>query len=373
VTAAARRPRAATIVIAGGGTGGHVYPALALATALQARGHAVEDLQFIGARRGLEARVVPAAGFPLTLLALRGLDRGRTPAALIRSLGAVLAFVGGTLRMVGRFLRRRPTVVVGVGGYASAPCVLAARVLAIPVVVHEQNAGPGLVNRVAVRLGARAAISLPGTPLARAVLTGNPVRAEVASVVRHPDPDRPVLGVVGGSLGAGRINGATLGLASNWRDRSVTIRHVAGARFVDECRVDLDARRGPDDVLVYDLVGYEEHMDRLYGEVSLAVCRAGAVTVAELAAAGVPAVLVPWSGAAGDHQTRNAEALVGAGGAVLLADAACDTGALDAVVSPLLSDPDRLARMGAAARTLARPDAADRLADLVEEVAGARA
>jgi UDP-N-acetylglucosamine--N-acetylmuramyl-(pentapeptide) pyrophosphoryl-undecaprenol N-acetylglucosamine transferase len=276
--------------------------------------------------------------------------------------------------MVGTFLVRRPTVVVGVGGYASAPCVLAARAVGVPVVVHEQNAGPGLVNRVAVRLGARAAISLPGTPLRRAVLTGNPVRDRVAAVVRQPDERRPLLGVVGGSLGAGRVNEATLGLAARWRDRTdVRIRHVAGARFVDACRTELAARRGPDDALDYELVGYEERMDRLYADVSLAVCRAGAVTVAELAAAGVPAVLVPWSGAAGDHQTRNAEALVDAGGAVLLADRDCRTDALDALVTPLLADPVRLARMGEAARTLARPDAADRLADLVEEVAGARA
>lgn len=370
---AAPRPRAASIVIAGGGTGGHVYPALALADALVARGRPAGDLRFVGARRGLEARVVPEAGYALTLLTLRGLDRGRTPGAVLRSLGAVLAFVAGTLRMVGAFLVRRPVVVVGVGGYASAPCVLAARVLGVPVVVHEQNAGPGLVNRVAVRLGARAAISLPGTPLRRAVLTGNPVRVRVTTAARRPDAVRPLLGVVGGSLGAGRVNDATLGLATRWRDRTdVRIHHVAGPRYVDACRADLAARRHPDDALVYDLVGYEEHMERLYAEVSLAVCRAGAVTVAELAAAGVPAVLVPWSGAAGDHQTRNAEALVDAGGAVLLADRDCASEALDALVTPLLADPDRLARMGAAARSLARPDAADRLADLVEEVAGAR-
>lgn len=373
MNAAAPRPHAATIVIAGGGTGGHVYPALALADALRERGHAASDLRFVGARRGLEARVVPEAGYPLTLLALHGLDRGRTPRALLRSIGALLAFVGGTLRMVGRFLRHRPAVVVGVGGYASAPCVLAARALGIPVVVHEQNAGPGLVNRVAVRIGAHAAISLPGTPLAGSVLTGNPVRAHVTTVARRPDPNRPLLGVVGGSLGAGRINDATLGLASAWRERTdVRIHHVAGPRHVDACRRDLAARRRPEDALEYELVGYEEHMERLYGDVSLAVCRAGAVTVAELAAAGVPAVLVPWSGAAGDHQTRNAEALVEAGGAVLLADLDCATDALDAVVTPLLADPDLLARMGAAARTLARPDAAGRLADLVEEVGDAR-
>ncbi|MFM7271587.1 MAG: UDP-N-acetylglucosamine--N-acetylmuramyl-(pentapeptide) pyrophosphoryl-undecaprenol N-acetylglucosamine transferase, partial [Actinomycetes bacterium] len=218
------------------------------------------------------------------------------------------------------------------------------------------------------------AISLPGTPLSGAVLTGNPVRRTVAAVERQPDPAAPLLGIVGGSLGAGRLNEAALGLARSWRGRTdVRVLHVAGPRFVDACEREFHAGREPGDELRYELIGYEEHMERLYGSVSLAVCRAGAVTVAELAAAGVPAVLVPWSGAAGDHQTRNAEALVAAGGAVLLRDADCDAGTLEAVVGPLLGDAARLDRMGAAARTLARPDAADDLAALVEEVAGARA
>lgn len=364
----------ARVLIAGGGTGGHVYPALALADALVARGEPVEGIRFVGARRGLEARVLPTTPYAHTLLTLRGLDRRRSLGALARNLRAIADLVIGTLRIAAGLLAARPAVVVGVGGYASAPAVLAARMLVIPVVVHEQNAGPGLVNRIAVRLGARAAISLPGTPLSGAVLTGNPVRRTVADVVRQPDPDPAVLGIVGGSLGAGRLNEAALGLARAWRDRTdVRVVHVAGPRYVEACEREFHAGRVPGDVLRYELVGYEEHMERLYGAVSLAVCRAGAVTVAELAAAGVPSVLVPWSGAAADHQTRNAEALVAAGGAVMLRDADCDAAHLEAVVGPLLADRARLDRMGEAARTLARPRAADDLAALVVEVAGARA
>lgn len=366
--------RRARIVIAGGGTGGHVYPALALADALVARGEPVSGIHLLGARRGLEARVLPTTPYRHTLLTLRGLDRARTVRALGRNLRAIVDLVVGTLRIAGHLIAQRPAVVVGVGGYASAPAVLAARMLGLPVVVHEQNAGPGLVNRLAVRLGARAAISLPGTPLPGAVLTGNPVRRAVAEVERRPDPDHPLLGIVGGSLGAGRLNEAALGLAESWRHRAdVGVVHVAGPRFLESCEREFHARRVAGDQLRYELIGYEEHMERLYGEVSLAVCRAGAVTVAELAAAGVPAVLVPWSGAAGDHQTRNAEALVAAGGALLLRDADCDTEHLAAVVGPLLHDRDALERMGAAARALARPAAADDLAALVEEVAHARA
>lgn len=364
----------ARVLIAGGGTGGHVYPALALADALVARGEPVDGIRFLGARRGLEARVLPTTPYAHTLLTLRGFDRQRTLRALGRNLRALIDLAAGTVRLLLDLARHRPAVVVGVGGYASAPAVLAARLLLLPVVVHEQNAGPGLVNRIAVRLGARAAISLPGTPLPGAVLTGNPVRRTVAGVERHPDRERPVLGIVGGSLGAGRLNEAALGLARTWRDRSdLRVVHVAGPRFLEACEREFHAGRVPGDELRYELIGYEEHMEQLYGVVSLAVCRAGAVTVAELAAAGVPSVLVPWSGAAGDHQTRNAEALAAAGGAVVLRDVDCDAEHLEALVGPLLGDPDRLDRMGAAARTLARPDAADDLAALVEEVAGARA
>jgi UDP-N-acetylglucosamine--N-acetylmuramyl-(pentapeptide) pyrophosphoryl-undecaprenol N-acetylglucosamine transferase len=262
-------------------------------------------------------------------------------------------------------------VVVGVGGYASLPCLLAARLQRVPAVVHEQNAAPGLANRIAVRIGARAAISLPGTPLRGAVLTGNPIRPEVAAVERAP-VEPPLVAVVGGSLGARRLNQAALGLYDRWRARDdVAVHHVTGARDYDDCATALAAARRPEDRLAYDLVRYEDHMDELYARAALAVCRAGAVTVAELAAAGVPSVLVPLPRAPGDHQTRNAQTMVDGGAAVLLTDADCDPAGLDTVVAKLLADPTARDAMGSAARALARPDAAARLADLVEEVARA--
>jgi UDP-N-acetylglucosamine--N-acetylmuramyl-(pentapeptide) pyrophosphoryl-undecaprenol N-acetylglucosamine transferase len=360
-------------VVAGGGTGGHVYPALALADALVARGYRRDTIRFLGARRGLEARAVPAAGYEIDLLPARGFQRGVTPRHLldnVRMVGAMVVAVVEAVRIV-RALR--PRVVVGVGGYASVPGVLAARLLRIPVVVHEQNAVPGLANRLAVRLGARAAVSLPGTELAGAVVTGNPVRAGVAALERIPD-DPALLGVVGGSLGSARLNDAVLDLYDRWRARGdVAVHHVAGTRHYDQARHRLERLRRPHDALVYELVPYEDHMDDVYGRAALAVCRAGAVTVAELAAAGLPSVLVPWPGAADDHQTGNARAMEAAGAAVLLPDAQCDGPHLDAVAGELLADPDRLRTMSVAARAVARPDAADRLADLVEEAAGARA
>jgi UDP-N-acetylglucosamine--N-acetylmuramyl-(pentapeptide) pyrophosphoryl-undecaprenol N-acetylglucosamine transferase len=272
----------------------------------------------------------------------------------------------------------RPGVVVGVGGYASLPCVLAARIRRrpVPVVVHEQNAAPGVANRVAVRLGAAAAVSLPDTPLRGAVLTGNPVRASLLAVRRPSTAALAVQGklqlaVFGGSLGARRLNDAALGLYDRWRDREdVAVHHVCGTRNHDDCAAALARLRRAGDRLDYTLVAYEHHMDDLYARTALAVCRAGAVTVAELAVAGVPAVLVPLPGAPGDHQTRNARSLADRGAAVLLPDDECTTDRLEALADDLLRDPDRLDSMSAAARLLARPDAADAVAALVERVAG---
>ncbi|HEX6311344.1 MAG TPA: undecaprenyldiphospho-muramoylpentapeptide beta-N-acetylglucosaminyltransferase [Acidimicrobiia bacterium] len=354
-------------LVTGGGTGGHVYPALALAHELVRRGHASTSIRFVGARRGLEARVVPEAGYAIDLLPGRGLQRRLTLANLRALWENVVAFARSR-----RIVRRaRPRVVVGVGGYASLPCLLAARLRRVPAVVHEQNAAPGLANRVAVRLGARAAVSLPGTPLRGAVLTGNPIRPEVARVRRAPVAP-PLVAVVGGSLGARRLNRAALGLYARWRARGdVAIRHVAGMRNYDECAAALASARRPGDRLAYDLVPYEDHMERLYARAAVAVSRAGAVTVAELAAAGVPSVLVPLPGAPGDHQTRNARTMVEGGAAVLLRDEECDAAGLDAALGELLADPIRRDAMAEAGHGLARPDAAARLADLVEEAARA--
>jgi undecaprenyldiphospho-muramoylpentapeptide beta-N-acetylglucosaminyltransferase len=361
--------------VTGGGTGGHVYPALAVADALVARGHPRPSIRFVGARRGIEATAVPAAGYIVELLPGRGLQRSIRPRAIVANVGAVvgllLAFVGA-LRLIGR---HRPGVVLGVGGYASFPCLVAARLRRVPAVVHEQNAAPGLANRWAVRLGARAAVSLPGTPLPGAEVTGNPVRSAVLAVRRAPESAPPLVALVGGSLGAGRLNDAALGLYDLWRGRGdVAIRHVAGPRGYDGCMERLRRQRLAADVLRYDLVRYEDDMPGLYARAAVLVGRAGAVTCAEVAVTGTPAVLVPLPNAPGDHQTRNAEALVDAGAAILVPDAELDGARLawelDALLAPPTDGgPARLDEMSRAARTVGRPDAADRVADLVEEAA----
>ena len=359
-------------VVTGGGTGGHVYPALAVAEALVARGHDPAAIRFVGARRGLETTAVPAAGFHLDVLPGRGLRRSLSAEALRANAGAI-AGMARALPAAWRLLRRdRPRVVLGVGGYASLPCVVGARAARIPTVVHEQNAAPGAVNRLAVRLGARPAASLPGTALPGAVLTGNPVRRAVAEVVRRPDPAHPVVLVFGGSLGARTVNDAALGLYDAWRDRTdVSVVHIAGRRDYAACADALDGRRRPDDRLAYEVVEYEEHLERRYAVATVALCRAGAVTVAELTVTGLPAVLVPLPGAPHDHQTRNAEALDDAGAARVVPDAEAAAPRVAAELDALLSAPARLDAMSAAAHALGRPDAADRVAALVEELARA--
>jgi UDP-N-acetylglucosamine--N-acetylmuramyl-(pentapeptide) pyrophosphoryl-undecaprenol N-acetylglucosamine transferase len=356
-------------LLAGGGTGGHVYPAIAVAQELVHRGHEPSTLRFVGGRRGIEGRVVTEAGFAIDLLAGRGLQRRLTPANITAIWGAFTAFLVA-LRLVRRY---RPRVVVGFGGYASLPCVVAARVLRVPTIVHDQDAVPGLANRIGVRLGARTAVSLPGATLAGATLTGNPVRGSIAAIAREPARDPALLAVYGGAQGARTINRAAIGCYDRWRGRTdMTVRHVCGPRNEIECAAALDAQRREGDALAYELVPYEPHMEALLAHATLAVCRAGAGTIAELTVAGVPAVLVPLPGSPGDHQVRNARTLEQAGAAVVVLDAECDPPRLDAVVSELLAAPDRLERMGAAAHRLGRPDAAARLADLVEEHARAR-
>jgi UDP-N-acetylglucosamine--N-acetylmuramyl-(pentapeptide) pyrophosphoryl-undecaprenol N-acetylglucosamine transferase len=358
-------------VIAGGGTGGHVYPALAIAEELVRRGHPREFIHFVGSTRGMEGRLVPEHGFNITLLPGRGVERRLSR----QSVGAVFGLISAVFKAIGLIGRLRPRVVVSVGGYASVPAVIGAVLNRVPIVVHEQNAVPGAANRLAARFARACAISVPGTPMARAELTGNPVRAEFVSIDRSvagraaaradlglPD-GRRVVGVTGGSLGAGRINEAVRALAAAWLDRKhLAVRHVVGRRDYLAFVTDPLA---PGD-LVYQVVEFEDRMPALLAASDVVVTRAGATTVAELAAAGVPSVLVPLPGAPGDHQTMNARALADRGAAVLVPDAECTGPRLAAVLEPLLADPVRLEAMGQAAHALARPDAAARVAEVVE-------
>jgi UDP-N-acetylglucosamine--N-acetylmuramyl-(pentapeptide) pyrophosphoryl-undecaprenol N-acetylglucosamine transferase len=365
-------------LVAGGGTGGHVTPAIAIAQALVAAGHDPEGITFVGSERGLEARLVPQAGFEVVLLPGRGIARRLTSDNVAALAGLAVALARAVV-LVGR---RRPRVVVAVGGYASVPAGLGAVIWRVPLVVAEQNAVPGLANRLLGRFARVCAVAFPGTPLPRAVVTGNPVRARLHQVDRSPSaaaaarealgylPDDRVVAVYGGSLGARRINEAVVGLARGWADRAgLAVHHVVGDRDFD-----VMAERAPaptEGGLRYRQVRFEDRMDLLYSAAEVVVARAGASTVAELTVAGVPALLVPLPGAPGDHQSANARRLADSGAAVVVADAELDAGRLAAELDALLADPDRLQAMGSAARQLGRPDAAAAVAALVEAAAGA--
>ena len=353
-----------TVVVAGGGTAGHVLPGIAIARALQGRGCTVH---YVGSERGLEARLVPPTGIPLTLLPGRGIARKLTAA----NIGTVVGLVRALWRALVHVRRLRPAVVVGVGGYASAPCTVAAVLWRVPIVVAEQNTVPGAANRLAARFARASAVSFPGTPLPRAVVTGNPVRPEVLAVDRATDgpaakaalgvPDgRLLVLVAGGSLGALSINRAVLELADRWRDRDdVAIRHVVGDR--DWPAVGDRSRPG------YEQVRYEDDMPRALAAADVGVFRAGSSMCFEIAAVGLPAVLVPSPHVTGDHQAGNARALAGAGAAVVVPDAELSAERLDAELTALLADPGRRTAMCEAARGLARPDAADAVAALALE------
>ncbi len=362
-------------VITGGGTGGHVLPALAIADALVARGHPQEALHYVGAERGLEARVVPPTGLPMTLLPGRGIQRRLTPANLAAAWGLVRAFAMA-LGLLGRL---RPKVVVAVGGYASVAVGLAAVVRRVPLVVAEQNTHPGAANRLLARFAKASAVAFEGTPLPRAVVTGNPVRPAIAALgdgharaeARRRlgvADDRHLVLVAGGSLGALRISRAVVDALPGWRERAdLAVRLAVGRRDWPEISAQLPADPG---ALQLDAIEYEDDLATALAAADLAVCRSGSGTCFELAAAALPSILVPSPVVTADQQTGNARRLVDAGAAVLGPDAELDGARLAAEVDHLLADGPARAAMAAAARAWARPDAADAIAGLAEEHAG---
>ncbi len=356
------------ILLAGGGTAGHTSPLLATADALRRLDPEVE-ITCLGTPRGLENTVVPAAGYPLELIPPVPLPR-RPNADLARVPGRLRAAVRETLAV---FDRVRPDVVVGYGGYVSMPAYLAARRRRLPLVVHEQNALPGLANRVGARLAARVAVSFPDTPLPRAEYVGLPIRAMISHLQRAAlraearaafglDPDRPTLLVTGGSQGARRLNEAVSGAAEALARAGVQVLHVVGPQGSAE------PVRG---AVPYVVVPFVDRMDLAYAAADLVVCRAGASSVTEAAAVGLPAVFVPLPIGNGE-QAHNAKPVVDAGGGLMVADAALTSAWVGATVPGLVADGDRLARMGAAAAALIPRDADERLAAIVRESGDAR-
>lgn len=363
-----------SVLITGGGTAGHVEPALAIARALTRLGVANSEILFVGARRGMETNLVPEAGFALRLLPGRGLVR-RVALANVVAGAQLCAALFEALWIVGR---KRPSVVVMVGGYAGVACSLAALFFGIPVVVVNVDSTVGRANRLVGRFAVANAVSSATSGLPRAVLTGAPVRDAVLEVDRSESgrdraravlevPSGPrVLAVVGGSLGAKTLNTLALQLRQALSaEQNLLIYHVCGARNEVDVRDQLAKAPLADARIDYRLVAYERHLPALFCVADLVITRAGAMTVAELAVIGVPAILVPLPGAPGDHQSENARALEAVGAAVVVRDDDATGERVGAIVTSLLANQARLVEMGAAARTVARPDAATAIAELV--------
>lgn len=357
-----------TVLIMAGGTGGHVFPALAVADVLRQRSCRVV---WLGTRRGIEARVVPAAGIPVEWVRVAGL-RGKGFASW---LGAPLRLLQALADSIAAIRRTRPDVVLGLGGFVSGPGGVAARLLGRPLVIHEQNAVAGMTNRILSRLAVTTAEAFPGAFAASvdAVTIGNPVRREIEALAARA-PEAPRTGarhllVFGGSLGAAALNRLVpAALALMPADARPMVLHQTGrdrreavAAAYAAAGVDADVREFIDD------------MAAAYGWADLAICRSGALTVTELASAGLPALLVPFPAAVDDHQTANGRFLADRGAAILLPESALDERKLAQEISRLLgADAATRERMSEAARRASAPGAAERLADLCLAAAGER-
>jgi UDP-N-acetylglucosamine--N-acetylmuramyl-(pentapeptide) pyrophosphoryl-undecaprenol N-acetylglucosamine transferase len=365
------------VVLAGGGTGGHTSTGLAIAAALRARLGDGVRLAWIGSRQGLEAARAPAAGIPYHAIPTGKLRRQlawrnvtdlllRVPAGLVRA----LALLG----------RLRPDVVVATGGFVAVPTAIAAALRRRPLLVHEQVVVPGLANRVAARLAGRVAVTFAASarafPSTKVVVTGNPVRPDLLQGDRDRgfarfglEPGAPLVYVTGGAQGARRVNHAVDAALASLLPRTQVV-HQCGAQDLAVCLARAEALPPALRSRYRVLALVDAGLGDLYAAASLVISRAGAGTVTELAALGRPSILIPLPGTRGDEQTANARVLADAGGAILLPEPDLSPARLATEVLGLLDDPARLRAMGERARTLATPDAADRLVDLILELAG---
>ena len=356
-------------MIMAGGTGGHVFPGLAIATALRERDW---DVSWVGTSRGLESRVVPDNGIQLHTLKTLGL-RGKGIGSKIKGIVSLLA---SCLQALWLLITNRPSVVVGFGGYAAGPAGIVAWLLRIPVVIHEQNAVAGTTNRLLSRVAKRVLAGFDGafaSSLA-AVVTGNPVRTTLANVPSKTYPEagfskaQPLkLAILGGSQGALALNRgvptALSKLSSNALE-CIAVRHQCGRNHHDI------TESAWSEVSLADLevTPFVDDMAELYQWADVAICRAGALTVCELAVTGTPSVLVPLPNAIDNHQLKNAEALRDAGGAVIVEQKDLESGALEAFVAETLMQSQRLAEMSSAAKAWSKPNATNQVVAVIEEV-----
>jgi len=362
------------VVLAGGGTAGHVEPALAVADALRRLAPGI-GITALGTERGLETRLVPARGYPLELIPAVPLPR-RVSGDLVTvpgRLGRAVAAAARVLDATGA------DVLIGFGGYVALPGYLAARRRRVPIVVHEANARPGLANRIGARLTTAVAVATPTAQLPHARYVGIPLRPVLAALDRAAgraeaaasfglDPQRPTLLVTGGSQGARRVNEAVVGAAGVLAAAGIQVLHVTGPAHAADVSAGLGTRPPGDPA--YVVLPYVDRMELAYAAADLALCRAGALTCAEMAAVGLPAVYVPLAIGNGE-QRLNALPVVSAGGGLLVGNEALDAAWIGAHLLPLFRDPARLREMSAAAGRFGRRNADVTVARMVLAAAGA--
>jgi UDP-N-acetylglucosamine--N-acetylmuramyl-(pentapeptide) pyrophosphoryl-undecaprenol N-acetylglucosamine transferase len=365
--------RAHRLVVAAGGTGGHVYPGIAIAEEWRRR-HPGSDVIFVGTARGLEAKVIPQAGFPLRQIAARGFPR-RSPLGMVR---AAWAFAQSLTQSAALLRELKPAVVLGTGAYVSGPVVLVARLFGIPTVIQEQNSIPGSTNRWLNLVADQVHISFVESRnyfrrRNNLKVSGNPIRRSLVQQDRASacealglDPSRRTLFIFGGSRGARSINEAVAGALPMLRGlRDIQVLWQTGQE--DLSAMESRAAGLPFPVRV---VPYLDAIDKAYAASDLAICRAGAMTIAEITACGVPAILVPYPFATHDHQTHNARGLADRGAAEMIPDRELTAQALAKLVEALFRDEPRRRALGRNARAFARTDAAQRIVRSIEELLG---
>lgn len=360
-------------VVTGGGTSGHVLPALAIADALVAAGHPRDQIHYVGTRRGVETRLAPESGYPHTLLDVVGLQRSLSTRNF-----AVAPKLRRSTHDAEVLLRDlQPKVVVNVGGYGSFPATWAARRLGIPYVVVSYDRRPGLVSKLLAPKAAAVAVAFEGSTLPHAELTGAPVRQAIVALDRDaeraaaraaldlPD-DRFVVAVMCGSQGAATVNAVVAQAIERLADRTdLAVHHVVGDRFLAGAAPARDGAAG----ILYRVIGYEDRMPKLYAAADLLVTRGGAGTIAELATVGAPAIVVPWPDAAENHQVDNAKVLSDQGAALLVEQADLTVDRLVAEIEGFMADRGRLAVMAHRAREAGAVHRSGALVALVERVA----
>ena len=361
------------VVVTGGGTAGHVLAALAIADALVARGHGRATIHYVGTVRGVESRLLPPTGYDHTLLDVVGLQRSLSA----RNLVFLPKLLRSTWQAIRLTRRLKPKVIVNVGGYASFPATAAGKLCRVPIVVVSYDRRPGLVSTLMARGAAACAVSYEGSKLPRAELTGAPVRREILGINRHDDrrsarsqlglpDDRFVVAAFGGSLGAARLNEVVADTVERLADRDdLAVYHVVGERNLAGAAPARDGKSG----ILYRVLGFEDRMPLVYAAADLMVTRAGAATIAELATVGMPALIVPWPGAAENHQVDNARQLSDHRAAVLIEERDLTVDRLLREIELVMSDPTTLAEMSAAASAIGERHRGSALVDLIERVA----